>query len=260
MLGRLAVVAGADGIAALKPPPGPLRRSGLIYALAGAAAAGLPLTLGWTIRHMVSALPMMPFAPGLIVACSTLSLLSLAPPLAAFFRQPVAEPRAAIRTERGLAGAAGLGLILLLAAPYQWFVPAVAWIEAAAGLTPSDVEWNVLAWSLGRAALQVAVALIILGIANRAIRSAAGRPAWTGGIALDQEPGWALPFGGLRSVVAPLTAAPWLAALRVLKRPLLAPFRRAATVSGRLERRSLLVLIIVAVAGMVAFAVSRGGS
>lgn len=256
MLGRLAVVGDADCIADLKPSLGLLRRSGLLYALAAAAASGLPLTLGWTIRHSAGALPGMPFMLALIVACSTLSLLSLAPALAAFFRRPSMEPSPAVKGERGLAGAICLGLLLLLVAPYQWFVPVIAWMEAAAGLTSSDVDLSLLMASLGRAALQLLIALLVVGIANRALRIARERPVWTGGVALEEEPGWALPFDALRHIVAPLTVAPWQAALRIG----LAPFRRVSLTPRRLEHRSWLLVIIVAMVVIVVFAMVRGGS
>ena len=231
MLGRLAEIAGTERIAELSPLPVPMRRRALAYALAASSAAGLPLTLGYTLRRELVLAASSPFVEPLLLAGSTLLLLGLLPPLAAFVRRPAWRSP----IEGQIDGRAGagllLGLLLVFVAPYQALLPVLAQVtQSGLGFAAGTIFSEHLP-TLGRAAVQIVGAFAILLFGNRALRRMAARRVWSGGVPLDEEPGWALPFVALAQVVAPLTPGPWLAAMR--------------WVSSRLDRWGMGILLSV---------------
>lgn len=169
-VGKLVLRSGVDGIADLPAPRVPLRRSSLIYALAAASVAGLPFTPGYTLRQTLAVPGAPAFMAPLLLGGSSLLLVGLAIPLAAFVRRPALGPAA---------------------------------------------------------------------------NHADGR-VFNGGLPIDEEPGWALPFAGLRRMLLLLTAEPWAAAWHRNATWVGRTMQPLGRLSNLVERRYYLGLIVVA--------------
>jgi NADH:ubiquinone oxidoreductase subunit 5 (subunit L)/multisubunit Na+/H+ antiporter MnhA subunit len=195
-LGQLAHVAGTEEIGRLPLLPASLRRVGLAYLLAGASAVGLPFTLGFTIRQtlMVTGLPA--YLRPLLLAGSTLLLLALAVPLAAFFRSTALATRQPERGDEHWGIALPLGSLLAVLAPFR-SLATLAGVEVAA--SPGSLA------ALSRVTVGLVVVLVVMVFVNRATKHAATEAA----LSTDGQVGWALPLSALGDLLAPLTPGPW---------------------------------------------------
>ena len=120
LLGHLAQVAGTDRIAGLSALAVPLRRNALPYGIASASIAGLPPTLGYAVRQNISSADR-PYLEPMLLACSTLLLLGLVPPLVALARRPIHRTVELIDEEPGWAlPYTGLAQILAPLTPAPW--------------------------------------------------------------------------------------------------------------------------------------------
>lgn len=134
LLGHLAQVAGTERIAGLSAPTVSLQHIALPYGIAAAAVAGLPFTLGYTVRQSLS-LAERPYLEPLLLACSTLLLVGLVPPLVALVRRPVQRKEGPNPAEQGD------GAMPLDEEP-GWALPYTGLAQALAPLTP--VPWQML--------------------------------------------------------------------------------------------------------------------
>src|SRR5919199_948007 len=247
MLGRLVLLTKDERIADLPGLPMPLRRAGLAYALAAASAAGLPLTLGFTVRQQLSTMAGSPAVHVLLLAGSSLLLFGLLAPLAAFFRRlPVLMAgTGAVVDQRGGAGLL-LGLLLVGGAPYREVAAAIGTLLLAGTAVLADA----LA-SLALALLQIGVGLVILAYANRSLKHNPALIGLNSGLPIEEDPGWALPFAAIRQIVAPFSLRLWFAAAcragERLKRLAASP----GAMIQRIERHYYLGLIVCAAIGIV---------
>ncbi len=248
-IGQLERATRHESFATMPPLPQPLRRAGLAYGLAAISCAGLPPLLGYALRRVVVILAAIeqPWLTPVLLAASTLLALSFAPTLAVFFRRPVFRSPIARVEQRG----GGWPLLLMIALLLAGLIPDLIWqwllgdpATPQPQLPPSGV-WV----STGITAL---LTLIVFGLINRALRQSPATLAFTGGEPLDEEPGWALPFAGLRAFWRPLLVPDSLEggmsrALNALRERLSGPLRV-------LERQYYLVVIIVSLISVLLLA------
>jgi hypothetical protein len=228
----------------------PLRRAGLAYALAAASAAGLPLTLGFTVRQQLSTMAGSPPVHILLLVGSSLLLLGLLAPLAAFFRRlPVLMAGTGAEVDQRVGAGLLLGLLLVGGAPYREVAAAIGTLLLAGTAVLADA----LA-SLALALLQIGVALVILAYANRSLKHNPAFVGFNGGLPIEEDPGWALPFAAIRQIVAPFSLRLWFAAAcragERLKRLAASP----GAMIQRIERHYYLGLIVCAAIGIVLLA------
>lgn len=202
-LGQFERVARSDAFATLPPLPQPLRRAGLAYGLAALSCAGFPPLLGYALRRVVLLLVAIeqPWVQPILLAGSTLLALSYVPTLAAFFRRPTFKSPLGTIDQRG----GGWPLALMGGLLLGGLVPDLAW-QAALGDPAGRVQLppaNIFV----QTGLTALLTLIVLGLVNRALRNPRPVAGFAGGEPLDEEPGWALPFEGLRRVLRPLVIA-----------------------------------------------------
>jgi hypothetical protein len=245
MIGWLAEVSATEHIADLRPFPAPMRRHALAYGLAAASAGGLPLTLGYALRRAIAVEADAAFTVPLLLVGSTLMLCGLLQPLAALIRHrgvdPIPQPpplqgegeqvalprnedveqlipsrereRTRVGAENSIdhnaAGGILLGLVLVLAAPYQLLLELAETlppVEGAGGMAASLLPHRE---ALVLAGLQIGGALVLLALANRGLRRMEAERVSDRGLIGSGGPGWALPLAGLAEVVAPLTLGFW---------------------------------------------------
>ena len=259
MVGRLTHDLGTERIADLPPPRAPLHRCGLAYALGAASAAGLPLTLGYVLRRALDG--QMRWLLPLLLGGSTLLLLGLVPPLLAFLRRSVRESGEVPEPDQSTGAGLLLGLLLVLASAYP------AWATLVRRLLSIGLHDLTLAGAVLRDAVpEVAGALarlvtvvVLLGIANRALRRARHQLPLAGGLRMEEDPGWSLPWAALQDLLRPFTPAPWLALARRGRRWGAA---RAAgpLASARLaERRYYLLMVVLITISLVLLAAGERG-
>ncbi len=254
-VGRLVIATGTDRIAELPALPSPLRRAGLAYGVAAASAAGLPLTLGYTLRQIASAGSGSAAVLPLLLAGSSLLLAGLAPPAAAFFRRPVLQAATGENLDGRVGAALLFGLLLIVLAPYHELAAAGTRMFGGPGNpSPGRAEGASTPALLGAALLQIVAALVFLAYANRSLKRGPAGPAFNGGLPLDEEPGWPLPFAGLRQILAPLSARTWIAVSESLARNLGSLPTSILPTIQRIERRYYLGVLVLATILIVLFA------
>jgi hypothetical protein len=242
MAGLLALQTGADNLAQMPPLSAPLRRAGLVYAAAAASAAGLPWTLGYTLRRLIAANGAAPFVQPLLLAGSSLLLLGLLPPLVAFFRRPAIGKMGTVAWDPGAGAGTLLGFLLLAGGSYQA-------LGQLGGLIAGDAGPGAIL-----ALLPAVGMLLVVAYAHRSMQRVPKAPVFNGGLPLDEEPGWPLPFDALRGILTPIH-------LHAFSRAT-APahdwrWRNMISVKRaweQVERRYYLPLIVLAMAGVVLLA------
>jgi len=248
-LGQLERVTRTDVFAALPPLPQPLRRAGLAYGLAAVSAAGFPPSLGYALRRVVLLLvPTQPWLPPLLLGASTLLALSYLPTLVAFFRRPVFRSPLASVDQRGDIWP----LALMLGLFAGGLVPDNAWQVALGDPSANTAQPPAVATWLTTAGIALCV-VVLVGIINRTLRHPRAASQFIGGEALDEEPGWTLPFTALRTVVWPLVVPerqPFavLSATVQRQRKWLSPLRQT------LERRYYLAVVVVSLISVLLLA------
>jgi len=238
VLGLLERSAGSDALAALKPLPRPMVMAGLAYGIAAASAVGLPPLLGFSLRQVVFVLAQLsrPWLPPVLLAGTTLLALSYLPALAACFRRPMLAPAPA-RAQHG----AGWPLMLMAGLVAGGLIPQTLWQRALGDPAAAQAGLPRLATlAAGSVPALLLIALLLLLVVW--LRRARPGAYLAGGTPLDQEPGWALPFGALRRSVRP-PALERLAAL-----PMRVSGADLQTALRTMERRRYL---LVAVAGLL---------
>lgn len=251
-IGQLERATRGDEFATLPPLPRPLRRAGLAYGLAAISCAGIPPLLGYALRRVVLLLAQVtsahPWLGPVLLGCSTLLALSYLPTLAAFFRRPAFRSPLTTLDQRG----GGWPLALMGGLLIGGLVPDQAWqlvlgdpSVTAVAVPPPEV--------LVSTAVTAFLTLALFGLVNRALRRAQPAAQFMGGEPLDEEPGWTLPFAGLRTVLRPLVLPDELPGRtfgqRVQQqREWLTTFRQA------LERRYYLAVVVISLISVLLLA------
>lgn len=251
-IGQLERATRGDEFATLPPLPQPLRRAGLAYGLAAISCAGIPPLLGYSLRRVVLLLaqltPDQPWLAPVLLGCSTLLALSYLPTLVAFFRRPAFRSPLTTLDQRG----GGWPLALMGGLLLGGMVPDQLWqlvlgdpSVTAVAVPPQEV--------LVSTAVTAILTLALFGLINRALRRPQPAVQFMGGEPLDEEPGWTLPFAGLRTVLRPLILPDELGG-RALgqavqrQREWLTTFRQA------LERRYYLAVVVISLISVLLLA------
>ncbi|GAC1648601.1 MAG: hypothetical protein NVS4B8_21860 [Herpetosiphon sp.] len=187
-LATLHGAAGGDRIAALLPPSAPLRRCALVYGIAGGSVLGLPLLSGYGLRETLFG-QLAPPGQALLLIGHAMLALGLLPPLAAMLRHSV---RATEGVEREPGARAALLGALLVMAGTGWDAIRPALIDPGSAALSTRASGGLFRLGCG---------MLIVGFAARALRRLDAPPSFNGGLAPQEEGGWALPWHGLRAVV-----------------------------------------------------------
>ena len=113
------------------------------------------------------------------------------------------------QVDHNAAGGILLGLVLVLATPYQLLsrlAETLLRAEGAGGMAAILLPHRE---ALLLAGLQIGGALVLLALANRGLRRMDAERVSGRGLIGSGGPGWALPVAGLAEVVAPLTPGFW---------------------------------------------------
>jgi hypothetical protein len=228
----------------------PLRRAGLAYALAAASAAGLPLTLGFTVRRALSTMAGAQAVHALLLVGSSLLVAGLLAPLAAFFRRrPVLRADTGVVVEQRVGAGLLLGLLLVGSAPYREVAGVVGSLELAREGLPTGSPVR-----LALALLQIGVALVMLAYANRSLKRDAALVSFNNGLPIEEDPGWALPFAAIAQIVAPFSLRFWFATAYRAGERLKRLVALAEAMVQHIERRYYLGLIVCATIGILLLA------
>ncbi|MBA3944245.1 MAG: hypothetical protein H0X37_06730 [Herpetosiphonaceae bacterium] len=235
--------AGTAQIADLPPFTTPLRRVALIYGVAAASVAGAPLLAGYLLHAQLLAR-----LPGALVAvvfaAHALLALALIPPLAACIRRP-AYAGVQHNSEPGSMPALLGALVLVLGS--VWDIVQLLLLEPG----------RIVPQTIIAGGLRICSALLLLALANRRLRQTEAPPVFAGGEPLDKEPGWALPWSGLRAVLAPNVLDAFQAVLHSSEQVLTRMATTAQPLTRLLARRYYLSLVL-AVVIVVLLAVASG--
>lgn len=251
-IGQLERATRSDEFATLPPLPRPLRRAGLAYGLAALSCAGLPPLLGYALRRVVLVLaratPTQPWLPPFLLACSTLLALSYLPTLIAFFRRPAFRSPLTSLEQRG----GGWPLALMCGLLIGGLVPDQLWqlVLGDPSVTSMPLPEPTL---LIRTAVVALVTLALFGLVNRALRHPQPEAQFMGGEPLDEEPGWTLPFAGLRTILRPLVVPEQLPG-RTLGQRVEQQRERLTTMRQALERRYYLAVVVISVISVLLLA------
>ena len=248
-IGQYERVTRSDRFAELPPLPRPLRRAGIAYGLAAVSAAGVPPLLGYGLRRVVLLIAVgQPWLTPVLLGASSLLALSYLPTLVVFFRRPAfRSPIATVDQSGGgwpLALMCGLLIGGLLPDSFwQWILGDPSVPEPQ--IPPLD--------SLVTTGLLMLLVLALFGVINRALRHPRPTPLFTGGEPLDEEPGWALPFASLRTLLSPLVV-PEQPPGRMLGVWLREQRDRLTTPLQALERQYYLAIIVVSLISVLLLA------
>ncbi len=240
--GALEEAAGTDRIADLPPFVAPLRRIALIYGVAAASVTGLPLLAGYQLHaQLLTRLPGPLVA--VVFAAQAVLALALVPPLVACIRRP-AYRGVQVRGEEGSTPALLGALVLVLG--NGWDALRLLLLD------PGRVD---LPQTIIAGGLRVCGALLILALVSRRLRQTEAPAVFAGGETLDAEPGWALPWSGLRAVLLPQDRANFQAALHGGQEALTRVVAMVRPVTRLIARRyylSVVVAVVIAVLLVVA--------
>jgi formate hydrogenlyase subunit 3/multisubunit Na+/H+ antiporter MnhD subunit len=251
-VGQLERATRSDEFATLPPLPRPLRRAGLAYGLAAISCAGMPPLLGYALRRVVLTLaratPTQPWLPPFVLACSTLLALSYLPTLVAFFRRPAFRSPLTVLEQRG----GGWPLALMCGVLIGGLVPDQIWQLVLGDPTVTSVTLPTPELLL-RTAVVAVVTLALFGLVNRALRHPRPEAPFMGGEPLDEEPGWTLPFAGLRAILRPL-ALPEERLGRTLGQTIEQQRERLTGLRQALERRYYLAVVVISLISVLLLA------
>lgn len=251
-IGQLERATRSDEFATLPPLPRPLRRAGLAYGLAAISCAGIPPLLGYALRRVVLLLaqvtPDHPWLAPVLLACSTLLALSYLPTLAAFFRRPAFRSPITTLDERG----GGWPLTLMIGLLLSGLVPDQLWQLVLGDPSVTAVALPAPEVLVGTA-INAILTLALFGLINRALRRPQPAVQFMGGEPLDEEPGWTLPFVGLRTALRPLVLPERLPG-RGLGQTVRQQRERLTTFRQALERRYYLAVVVISLISVLLLA------